>query len=418
MAPTRRRDEGMQREGTMVTVSASQARDVDLSDLSTWIDGPPHSVFEALRASAPVHWQPVEAGSHNGGIWSLTRYEHIAEVSRDKENFTITRGTAFPVTDIETFKEQMMQKDPPEHTRLRRIVSRGFSPRVVALFDTWVRDIVSDTLDRIESMDTFDFVAEVEAAVPALVISQVLGVPRERRADIYNWANGNFAAYVDAHDPDSNAKTAAAMIEYGFELRELKRNHPGDDIVTGLVNSPEQLTDEEYKGFFVLLLMAGFETTHTLMAQGMRAILENDYIADQVASQCNNQNSGGVVEEMLRYVSPVNEMVRCAKRDVVIGDQLIPEGDMVVMWYVSANRDPSVFDNPNMFDASRDPNPHMGFGGGGVHFCIGSHLARLEGRILFEELHRRNIRLRLAGDPIQPPNMFVNQLATLPVART
>jgi cholest-4-en-3-one 26-monooxygenase len=321
------------------------------------------------------------------------------------------------VTDTESFKEQMMQKDPPEHTRLRRIVSRGFSPRVIAKFESWVRVIVDDALDRVESVDTFDFVSEIATVIPALVIADVLGVPREKRHDIVRWANASFAAYIDTDDPGSNARAVGELLEYSFELRELKRREPADDIVTGLVSSPEQLTDEEFKTFFLLLLIAGFETTHTMMAQGMRSILEDGSIAAQVAAQCDRQNAPAVVEEILRFVSPVNEMVRCATRDVTIGGQRIAEGDMAVMWYVAGNRDPSVFNDPHVFDATRSPNPHFGFGAGGVHYCVGAQLARLEGRILFEELHRRNIRLKLAGDPLQVPNMFINQLAKLPVAR-
>jgi cytochrome P450 len=401
----------------MVTASESQAVEIDLSDLATWANGPPHAVFDALREHAPVHWQPVEAGAPNGGFWSITRFEDIASISRDRDSFTATQGCAFPVTDVASFSEQMMFKDPPEHTRLRRIVSRGFSPRVVANFETWVRDIVAETLDRIEVLDTFDFVAEVAAVVPARVIAEVLGVPEGRRADILKWANLSFAAYIDAFDPESNAKAMGEMMDYSFELRELKRREPGEDMVTGLVNSPEQLTDKEFMNFFVLLLMAGFETTHTMMAQGMRAMIEDESIAGQVATQCADGNSSAAVEEILRYVSPVNEMVRVATKDMVIGGQSIPEGDMVTMWYVSANRDPAVFENPHVFDTTRSPNPHMGFGGGGAHFCIGANLARLEGRILFEELHRRDIRLKLAGEPMQVPNMFLNQLAKLPVAR-
>lgn len=207
------------------------------------------------------------------------------------------------------------------------------------------------------------------------------------------------------------------MSEYGFELRDLKRRQPAQDLISELVSSPEQLTDQEYKGFFLLLLMAGYETTHTLMAQGMRSILENESIAQQVAGQCSIGNTSGAVEEILRYVSPVNNMARCAKQDVVIRGERIAAGDLVVLWYAAGNRDPSVFHSPHLFDATRDPNPHMAFGGGGTHFCLGAHLARLEGRILFEELHRRGIKLELAGEPEQVPNMFINQLAKLPLAR-
>jgi cholest-4-en-3-one 26-monooxygenase len=400
----------------MVDMTGRSAIDTDLSTPATWAAGPPHDVFDELRVNAPVHWQPVLAGAPNGGFWSLSRYQDIMDVSRDKEHFTITRGAAFPVTDTESFSEQMMQKDPPEHTRLRRIVSRSFTPRVVGMFETWIREIVVQLVEQLKSVDSFDFVTEVAAVVPALVISDILGVPRDRRHDIVRWANANFAAYIDAEDLESNAESASEIIAYGFELREEKRRRPGNDIISALVESQEQLTDQEYSNFFLLLLMAGFETTHTMMAQGMRAMLEEKAIGDQVEGLCARSESAAVVEEILRYVSPVNEMVRCATTDVTIGSQRIPAGDMVTMWYVSANRDPSVFDKPQVFDATRNPNPHMGFGGGGTHLCIGAHLARLEGRILLEEMSSRGLRLKLDGDPVQVPNMFLNQLGALPVA--
>jgi cytochrome P450 len=393
------------------------ALDVDLSDVASWVDGPPHAVFDVLRGQDSIAWQPT-AGAPTGGFWSLTRFDDIVEVSRDRDRFTVTRGAAYPATDLETFGENMMLKDPPEHTRLRRIVSKGFSPRVVARFEHWVQDIVDETLDHIEGLDTFDFVDEVASVVPGLVIADILGVPRDKRRDIVSWANTMFAAYSNSvADPEGIARAGASLISYAFELQELKRSQPAEDIVSELVASPEQLTDDEFKSFFVLLLMAGYETTHTMMAQGMREIVENDAVARHVSTQVAGGNVGAVVEEILRFESPVNQMTRCANRDIEFRGQKIAEGDMVVMWYTAANRDPSIFSDPNVFDATRSDNPHQGFGGGGAHFCMGAHLARLEGRILFESLHERGITLRLAGEPQRIPNLFINQLGKLPVAR-
>jgi cholest-4-en-3-one 26-monooxygenase len=398
--------------------SQTAALEVDLTDLTNWNDGPPHAVFDALREEAPVHWQAADRGTRTGGFWSLTGFDDIAAVSRDKENFTVTLGPSYPLIEKAPFNDAMMMfLDPPEHTRLRRKVQAGFTPRVIAQFDSWVRDIVVGVLDDVEVLDTFDFVAQVASYIPAFVIADVCGVPRERRLDIVTWANSLFSANLDTSEPQGVAKAAGAMLEYAMELREAKRSAPAEDLISELVNSSEELTDAEYQGFFVLFLGAGFETTHTMMSQGMRAIIEDESVARQVSSRCSDGNSALAVEEILRYVSPVNQMARIAKQDLVLRDQTIAEGEMVVMWYAAGNRDPSVFEHPHLFDTGRPSNPHIAFGGGGAHFCLGAHLARLEGRILFEEIERRTMRVTLAGEPQQVADSFVNRLAKLPVAR-
>jgi cytochrome P450 len=402
----------------VVTVRQRRALDADLADPELYRFGPPHDVFDALREYAPVRWQATPFGTPTGGFWSLTRHDDIASLSRNREDFTVIHGCAFPSVDRVTIKAQTMFNDAPVHTRLRRIATRSFTPRVIAHFETWIRTIVNDVLDTIATMDRFDFVHHVSEHIPGLVIADVLGVPRDRRQFIADTANNMVEAMINIDmDTQGTAKAAAPMFDYAFELRDLKRREPAEDVVTELVNAPEQLTDDEFKTFVILLVSAGFETTYTAMSQGMRLLVENPDIEAQVADQLAAGGIDLAVEEILRYTTPVREMARTAKHDTEIRGQKIAKDKMVVMWCVAGNRDPEVFENPHRFDAARSPNPHQSFGAGGAHFCLGAPMAHLEIRLLFEEIYARGMKFELNGEPVPHANHFMNRLRSLPLVQ-
>ncbi|MCB8914163.1 cytochrome P450 [Rhodococcus rhodochrous] len=309
--------------------------------------------------------------------------------------------------------------DPPDHTRLRRMVGKSFTPRVVAKFDSWIREVVINILDNLPRDEEFDFITDVAARLPGLVIAAILGIDDDTdREFIVECANDIFA--IDA--PDGPVRHVAAqhrLAQYVVELREYKRANPGEDMITALLHATDDdgnpPTDQEYIKYVALLILAGFETTHTVLGQTMLAILENREIATALRESVSSDQTVGAVEELLRVITPVNYFARTATADVELGGELIRAGDEVVLWYTAANRDPSVFPDPHVFDPSRSPNPHMAFGGGGIHHCMGNHVARLELKIFLEEFYRRGLQVELAGPAVRGANIFANQLKTLPV---
>jgi cholest-4-en-3-one 26-monooxygenase len=312
--------------------------------------------------------------------------------------------------------DNVMWNDPPRHTRIRGLASRGFSTRVVARFEDWVRETVVDILDRLPVGETFDAVDVIAAELPAQVIASVMGVPAEDRHRIVDWANDIFAR----EEPGGMERAQRALGEvyaYADTLRDIKRREPAADMITDLSNAEYDgvpITDSEFEQFVMSLLIAGFETTHTLIAQTLRLMCEDPGIDAEVRAATPVDGGRSAVEELLRWITPAMQMARVATRSVPLRDVEVAPGDMVVMWYVAANRDPAVFEDPHTFRAARTQN-HASFGAGGPHFCIGQQLARLEGRILLQELVRRDVRFHLAGPPVRRPTVFINALASLPV---
>jgi cholest-4-en-3-one 26-monooxygenase len=348
----------------------------------------------------------------------LTRFADCSQVSRDTSNFTSTQGICFP-TDAraaQVMVDNVLFSDPPRHTRIRGLASRGFSTRVVARFEDWVRETVVGIFDSLPSGETFDAVQLVAAELPAQVIASVMGAPVEDRHRIVQWANEMFAR-EEPGGMERAQRARGEVFAYAVELREIKRREPAADMITDLSNAEYEgvpITDGEFQQFVMSLLIAGFETTHTLIAQTLRLMCEEPTIDHEVRTSTAVDGGRAAVEELLRYITPAMEMARVATRAVEIGDVEINQGDMVVMWYVAANRDPEVFDDPHAFRIGRTPN-HASFGAGGPHYCLGQQLARLEGRILLQEIVRRDLRLDLAGPPQRRPTVFINALATLPV---
>ncbi|MGY4101848.1 cytochrome P450 [Nocardia sp. R16R-3T] len=392
----------------------------DLVDPRAWIAGVPHGTFADLRANAPISWHEPETG----GYWALTKHRDIAQISQDYARFTVERGDLYPPPPPETLEAQrnmLTVTDPPQHTRLRKLVSKSFTPRVVKRFDGWIREVVRDVLNEVQDKDEFDFAQDVAIRIPGLVIAAILGVDDQAgREAILSSAIDVFS--MDAEDGmQRHYRGLQSLAAFVFERREVKRREPGDDLMSALNTATDDhgvlLTDEEYMKFVSVITLAGFETTGTLMSQAMRMMVEDPTVAQSVHTAIGAGQTRLAVEEFLRMVTPINYTARTALEDVEVGGQLIREGQTVLQWFTSANRDEDVFHDPDRYLVDRSPNPHMAFGGGGVHHCLGNHIARLETQILFEELHERNVSLKLAGDPVRPASLFTNQLSSLPVGR-
>lgn len=389
----------------------------DLLNAETFRNGPPHAIFDQLRASEPLYGQPDPI---NGGtVWSVTRFADLRAVSADLVNFTQIHGHQYPTprSYAASMRDSIMFVDPPQHTRLRSFAAKAFSPSVVGKFEGWIREIVISILDTIAEQDLIDMVPQIAAELPGQVIASIMGVADEDRKKLIGWACEIFGRV----DPDIGLERAMAAVgtvrAFAIQLYATKRTNPAVDMTTELLHASFKdvpITDGELTEMVLGLILAGFETTHTLIAQSLLLIAQDG----EVRRQVDETPIGGftqVVEEMLRINSPVMHMARTARQDCEMHGKRIAEGDTVMMWYTAANRDPAVYDNPHTFDSSRGKRTHLAFGAGGPHFCIGNHLARLEVEILFEEMRKRNIRLELAGEPERSAGIFINALRSVPM---
>ena len=402
--------------------------EIDLLDRDRFTLGIPHEWFTWLRANAPVFHHDEPGGD---GFWVITRYDDVVTANRDAGSFSSAQhlggvvgleGPTAPIPGTEMAGDMMLFMDPPRHTRYRKLVNRGFTPRMIAALEVHVRELTVGIVEAAMAKGECDFVVDVAAELPLEVIAELLGVPHEDRHKLFTWSN----RMVGSEDPEyqvaDDAVTAAQveMFMYAQALAAERRAEPRADIVTTLLEAEidgDQLTEMDFNLFFMLLSVAGNETTRNAIAHGMNAFLENpDQWALLVSDPAGHIT--GAVEEILRWASPVMYFRRNATRDVTLGGQDIKAGEKISLWYISANRDESVFDDPFRFDITRDPNPHIAFGGGGPHFCLGAQLARLEIRLLFEELARRVPRLEALGEPDRLRSNFIGGIKHLPVRLT
>jgi cytochrome P450 len=405
---------------------------ITLSDLDLFETGNPWATFDELRSDAPVHWDTEEAPNH--GFWSLTRYHDIVSVLRDTETFSSERGTVnleeLDAEQIEA-RKSMLETDGVRHRSLRRLMQGEFTPRAVAGYETFLRGLTATTLDAAFAKGEFDFVAEVAADFPIRVLARMLDVPD---ADIYkliDWGD----RMVGNTDPDHTdvladseesekyrllpfrSPAALEVFAYGNELARRRRGGGATDLVSRLVNqAPEDgipLSERDFNSYFLLLVVAGNETTRHTITHSMNNLIKNP---DQLALlQEKPELIPWAVEEFLRLASPVYHFRRTATKDTEIGGQAIKEGDKVVTWFASGNRDPAVFTNPYTMDATRNPNEHMAFGRGGPHMCLGNSLARLEIRIMFESLLPRISGMQSTGEVSKLRSNFVNGIKRFPV---
>ena len=404
----------------------------NLYDSATFERGIPHDTFTWLREHEPVHWQPpseiranapdiMQAEQH--GYWALTRHQDIIDVSLDQKRFSSERGTVI-VNDladdrIAQLRLWMINQDAPRHTKLRKLVNKGFTKRMIDTMQAHIHKLSSEIVDAIALKGECDFVASIASELPLLVIAELVGCPLEDRRKLFNWSN----QVIGFEDPDFANEAAATdamgeMLEYASHLAAKRRSDPRDDLTSVLVNAEvdgERLDELGFNMFFILLILAGNETTRNAISGGMLALSENPGQWRKLLADRSLLPSA--TEEILRYVSPVITMRRTATCDTEIAGQPIRENDKVVMFYPSANRDADVFESPHAFDVTRDPNPHLAFGWG-PHFCLGANLARGEIRGIFSELLARLPDIEVCGPVRRLRSTTVNSIKSMPVRFT
>jgi cholest-4-en-3-one 26-monooxygenase len=401
-----------------------QLQDIDLTDGRNFVDHVPHEWFSYLRKEAPVYWHE-QAGAPRGGFWTVTGYADCVEINRDWEHFSSYRGGALfhdmAESDLEQQRLMMLNMEPPMHTRYRRLVNHGFTPKMVRDLHDKIVDFADDAIDAVCEKGSADFVVDIAAELPLLVIAEILGVPQEDRRMVFDWSNRMIGSDDPEYQisPDASGEAAMQVYAYADELSARRRGDPREDVLSILTNAEvdgEQLNQLEIDLFFLLLIVAGNETTRNLMSGAMTAFFENP---DQWEKLRQDRSlMAKAVEEMLRYVTPVMHFRRTATMDWHIGQVDIKEGDKVVFWHTSANRDERVFENADAFDVSRDPNNHIAFGGGGPHFCLGANLARMEIQVMFDRLLERLPDISLDGDVQRLQSNFINGTKHIPVTFT
>lgn len=357
--------------------------------------GIPVREFASLRKSAPVWWNAQRPGKgggfHDGGYWVVSKHAHIREISKNNADWsTATNGVIMrfdddmPSEQLDVTKALLINHDPPDHTRLRKLVSKAFTPRAVQALEDKLDDAARSIVARAAAKGSGDFVRDVAVDLPLLAIADLLGVPEADRIKLFDWSN-NMMNYDDPEFNEDPQLASAEILGYGYTMAESRRKNPVDDIVSVLVNADidgQSLDEAEFGFFFILLTVAGNETTRNAISHGMNAFLENP---DQW-ELFKRERPATAVDEIVRWATPVNVFQRTAKRDTQVGGVDIKEGERVGLFYGSANYDEEVFDQPYAFNILRDPNPHVGFGGNGAHFCVGANLARMEINLMFNAL--------------------------------
>lgn len=403
--------------------------DADIASHDTYVDGVPHATFARLRADDPVSWWDEPDGS---GFWAVTRYRDCLEVSRDVERFTSSQGIRLEEMDAEQTEARrtMMELDPPEHTRLRRLVNRGFTRRTVETYEDSIRQLAVEVLERALTADRFDFVHEVAEELPMRMLGRLLGTSDDDGRQLVAWGDallGNTDPDFTTHPVDLTdtseyrmmpfrSPAALEVFRYAERQAALRRAEPRDDIITQLLaptTDGDPLTDLEFKNFFTLLVAAGNDTTRYTMTHGMWTLMQHPGLWD--AWRADPELTATAVEEILRASSVTMHFRRTATADTSLGGQPIAAGDKVVMWFNSANHDESAFDDPFRFDLARTPNDHMTFGRNGPHLCLGAWLARMELRVVFEELMARVDRLEPDGPVRRLRSNFIAGIKSLPV---
>ena len=414
-----------------MTATDTNLADADLAKLEEqrvlerehWIDGPPHALFKELRQGCPVHWtREISEFPEEGGFWSVTSAEDVHTVSRDWQTYSSEMGGVTVVSSVfpvELARAMFIGMDPPKHDRVKALFQAGFTPKRIAAHEEAIREIVRHTLDGLEGRETCDLVNDVAQPVVSRVIGSFMGIPPE---DDAVWAR-LMNSTLGAGDPDLNPDGVEAVMEKEIpeifkrcgEMIAERRERPTDDLTSVLVHAEvdgQQLAEHEIVMGFFLLVAAGNDSTKATYCSGMRALMEDPEQRRLVLK--DPQLVPGVVEESLRMFPAFAHFRRTASKDAELGGRQIKAGEKVVMWYVSSNRDESHYEDPDRFDARRTTE-HQAFGAGGRHFCLGTALARLELRILFEETLARFPDIQLDGQPLMVESGFINQLKTLPV---
>ncbi len=411
--------------------------DIDVTDLDVFAQRHPHEWFAFLREQAPVWRHPASEGSDGEEFWVVSSFEHVTEVHRSGLLYSHQTGPGrngaggIALTDLPAEMGpglQMVSTDPPQHTRYRKLVNSGFTPRMIRRLEESLRERTTTILDRVTPKGECDFVTEVAAELPLIAIAEIIGVPEEDRSLLFDWSNRMIGGQDDEFKTsevgasDEYANTVMEMAIYAHGLTDKKREDRGDDLWSRLIDasvtmedgSVVELSEIERDLFFTLLVIAGNETTRNAISKGLIAFMEHP---DQWQRWLEHpEMADTMVDEILRWTSPVNFFRRTATADAILGGQRITAGEKVVLWYPSANRDEAQFPDANSFDIARTPNNHVAFGAGGPHFCLGSNLAKLEIKVMFEELGKRVPDIHQSG-PMERLRMnLVDGIKHLPVS--
>ena len=414
-----------------MSVALEDLANVDVASPRVYAEGVPHEALAAIRSHDPVHWHPWPGT--RGGFWLLSKHADVVAVGKDPALFSSQVGH-IALEDREpdalAARQSLIETDPPPHTRLRKLVSYAFTRSKVREYEDYTRKIVRDLLDKAIAQGEFDWVTEISEPVPITVLISILGLPQQDAPMLIELTSEMAAATDPDYRPDTEkyptdidprllpfgTPAAYYVYEYGRKIGEERRRNPTDDLVSRLVHAEvdgERLDDTEYSNFFELFIFAGNETTRTGISQGILALMQHP--EEFARLDADHTLIPTAVDEILRYGTPIIYFRRTATRDTEIRGVPIQAGDRVALWYVSANFDEEVFEDPLCFDVGREPNQHVTFGRGGPHFCLGSFLARLEIRILLEEILARNVRFELTGDPVRLSSNFINGFKSLPV---
>jgi cholest-4-en-3-one 26-monooxygenase len=402
--------------------------EVNLNDLDTFEAGTPHEQFRVLRNEAPVYHHPGPVGDSD--YWCITKHADLKHISKNPKVFSSEEKSAIlrdpDPAGLEMMRLIMLNMDPPKHRQYRAIVNKAFTPRMVAGLEAAVDRMVDDIIDSVCETGQCDFVDQLAAPLPMAVICEMMGVPEEDRRAIYDLGNRMIAF----DDPDftseeeaaqanlgttEGAEASAEMFLYAAKLAEKARTHPSDDLATALLNAEvdgHKLSEMEFNSFFLLLAVAGNETTRTVTTNGMWDLIRYPDQRQRVLDDPSLLNS--MVEEVLRFNPAVHVFRRQVMEDTEVRGVKLPAGEKIALWYPAVNRDEDVFSDPDVFDVGRTPNDHLSFGVG-EHFCLGSNLARMELRKIFGGLLSRLPDIELAAEPRRLRSNFINGVKEMQV---
>lgn len=405
---------------------------IDLSDPDQWHEAPPHAEFARLRAEAPVAWNERHDGHR--GFWAVTTHADVVAVSRDTASFSSRNG----VISLDDFDDEqndarrtLLEMDPPQHTKMRRVTSKSFTPRAVSKFEDFVRATAGGLIDSVLASGEVDSVTELSKQLPILTLCRILGVPDDRRDDMIRWSD----SLIGSDDPSFIDPLVEAVpleerrmlpfghpasleaFDLGRQLRDERVSTPLEDVTTALALGEadgQRLTDGEFCNYFLMLVVAGNETTRHTLSHGISVLAANPGEWDRFVN--NDLDSAVAADEVLRWASAVHFVRRVATVDTELNGAHIKAGDKVAMYYVSANRDEAVFDESSRFIIDRAPNEQIAFGRGGPHFCLGAHVARLQVRVFLEELRSRVGRIEQVTPPVRLRSNHINGINESKVA--